>query len=156
MALGHPRHRALLYIVRGHYSGATADLARKTKIEALRKGCLWRFVQDFWPKEPPASFQPEPGCSEPTIIGSQAEVMGLVGSMLGKLATEMASGDPTPASSHLLTAAGVDAGDGERREQDFYFDCDITLRESVDGYSVRMAPAGFCRPQGMDSSVRET
>ena len=143
MVLGLRAQRALLYIVRGDYSGASADLARKTKIEALRKGRLSRFVQDFWPKEPQASFQPEPGCSEPTFIGSQAEVMGLVGSMLGKLATEMASGDPTPASSHLLTAAGVDAGDGERREQDFYFDCDITLRESVDGYSVRMAPQAF-------------
>ena len=140
MALGHRAHRALLYIVRGDYSGATADLARKTKIEALRKGRLWRFVQDFWPKEPPASFQPEPGCSEPTFIGSQAEVMGLVGSMLSKLATETASSHPRPASSHLLTGAGVDAGDGERREQDFFFDRDIDLKESVDGYSVRMAP----------------
>ena len=140
MALGHRAHRALLYIVRGDYSGATADLARKTKIEALRKGRLWPFVQDFWPKEPPASFQPEPGCSEPTFIGSQAEVMGLVGSMLSKLATELASSDPSPASSHLLTSAGVDAGDGERKDQDFFFDSDIDLTESVDGYSVRMAP----------------
>ena len=140
MALGHRAQRALLYIVRGEYTGATANLARKTKIEALRKGRLWPFVQDFWPKEPPASFQPEPGCSEPTFIGSQAEVMGLVGSMLSKLATELASSDPSPASSHLLTSAGVDAGDGERREQDFFFDSDIDLTESVDGYSVRMAP----------------
>ena len=66
--------------------------------------------------------------------------MGLVGSMLSKLAAEVASSYPQPASSHLLTAAGVDAGDGERREQDFYFDRDIGLTESVDGYSVRMAP----------------
>ena len=140
MVLGHRAHRALLYIVRGDYSGASADLARKTKIEALRKGRLSSFVQDFWPKEPSASFQPEPGCSEPTFIGSQAEVMGLVGSMLSKLASEMACSNPKAASSHLLTAAGVHAGDGERREHDFYFDRDIGLTESVDGYSVRIAP----------------
>ena len=102
MVLGHRAHRALLYIVRGDYSGASADLARKTKIEALRKGRLSRFVQDFWPKEPPASFQPEPGCSEPTFIGSQAEVMGLVGSMLSKLASEMACSQPEGSFKSLI------------------------------------------------------
>ena len=81
MVLGHHAHRALLYVIGGDYTGGTADLARKTKIEALRRGRLSQFMDDFWPDRPRISFQPEPGCSEPTFIGAHAEVMGLVGAM---------------------------------------------------------------------------
>ena len=140
MLLGHRAHRALLYVARSKYTGASADLARKTKIEVLRKGRFLHFVDDFWPQEPPTSFQPEPGCSEPTFIGAHAEVMGLVGTMLTKLAREMMCSDPKAASSHLFTAVGVELSDGERRERDFYFEGDICLKEKIDGYTVRIAP----------------
>ena len=140
MALGHQAHRALLHIVKGDYTGASADLARKTKIEALRDGRLSHFVGDFWPDEPPTSFQPEPGCSEPTFVGAQAEVMGLVGTMLSKLARELLKSSGGAASSHLFTAAGVDIGKGKQREHNFYFTPDISIMDSIDGYSLRMAP----------------
>ena len=140
MVLGHRAHRALLYVVRGNSMGGSADLARKTKIEVLRKGRSSHFVNDFWPDQPPSSFQPEPGCSEPTFIGAHAEVMALVGAMLNKLAWEMTRSDSEPASSHLFTAAGVHVGNGERREHDLYFESDICFTEPVDGYTVKIAP----------------
>ena len=140
MVLGHRARRALLYVVRGNYMGGSADLARKTKIEVLRKGRLSHFVNDFWPDQPPSSFQPEPGCSEPTFIGAHAEVMALVGAMLSKLAREMTRSDSKPASSHLFTAAGVHVGNGERREHDLYFEPDICFTETVHGYAVKIAP----------------
>ena len=140
MVLGHRANRALMYISRAAYTGASVDLARKTKIEVLRSGRLSQFVDDFWPVEPPPSFQPEPGCSEPTFIGAHAEVMGLVGTILSKLGHELTLGGPKPASSHLFTAAGVNLGIGERREQDYYFDSDVCMDESVAGYTVRLAP----------------
>ena len=78
MVLGHHAHRSLLYVAKGSYTGGGVDLARKTKIETLKQGRLSHFLDDFWPDVPPDSFQPEPGCSEPTFIGSQGEVMGLL------------------------------------------------------------------------------
>ena len=143
MVLGHHAHRALLYVIGGDYTGGTADLARKTKIEALRQGRLSQFVDDFWPNRPRDSFQPEPGCSEPTFIGAHAEVMGLVGAMLTKLAREVARGNPEVASSHLFTAAGVDVANRERREHSFFFKPDVCLAESVHGYQVKITAEAF-------------
>ena len=147
MVLGHHAHRSLLYVAKGSYTGGGVDLARKTKIEALKQGRLSHFLDDFWPDVPPDSFQPEPGCSEPTFIGSQGEVMGLVGMMLSKLGREMTRDGAAAASSHLFTASGVDIGHEELSEWDFYFDPDIRLRENVDIYSVKIAPQAFAQLQ---------
>ena len=153
MVLGHHAHRSLLYVAKGNYTGGAVDLARKTKIEALKHGRLSRFLGDFWPDVPPDSFQPEPGCSEPTFIGSQSEVMGLVGMMLSKLGREMTRDSSAAASSHLLTASGVNIGEEEIKEWDFYFDADICLRDNVDGYAVTIAPQALAQLQ---ASVRQS
>ena len=100
-------------------------------------------MDDFWPDQPRSSFQPEPGCSEPTFVGSHAEVMGLVGAMLTKLAREIARSAPQSASSHLFTAAGTDVGNRESREHDFFFEPDVCLTESLGGYQVKVAPQAF-------------
>ena len=147
MVLGHHAHRSLLYVAKGNYTGGAVDLARKTKIEALKHGSLSHFLHDFWPDVPPDSFQPEPGCSEPTFIGSQSEVMGLVGMMLSKLGREMTRDSSAAASSHLLTASGVDIGYEGLREWDFYFDADICLRDNGDGYAVTIAPQALTQLQ---------
>ena len=147
MVLGHHAHRSLLYVAKGNYTGGAVGLARKTKLEALKHGRLSRFLDDFWPDVPLESFQPEPGCSEPTFIGSQSEVMGLVGMMLSKLGREMTSDSSAAASSHLFTASGADIGKEELREWAFNFDTDIGLRENVDGYAVKIAPQAFAQLQ---------
>ena len=147
LVLGHHAHRSLLYIAKGNYTGGGVDLARKTKIETLKHGCLSHFLDDFWPDVPPESFQPEPGCSEPTFIGSQGEVMGLVGMMLSKLGREMMRDSSAAASSHLFTASGVDIGKEELKEWDFYFDAEICLRDNVDGYAVTIAPQALAQLQ---------
>ena len=147
MVLGHHVHRSLLYVAKGNYTGGAVDLSRKTKIEVLKHGRLSHFLDDFWPDVPPDSFQPEPGCSEPTFIGSQSEVIGLVGMMLSKLGREMTRDSTAVASSHLLTASGVDIGNEGFRERDFYFDADICLRDNLDGYAVKIAPQAFAQLQ---------
>ena len=140
MGLGHHAQRALLHIVRQNHPGAFADVARKAKIEAIRGSGLNHFVDDFWSDSPEAYFQPEPGCSEPTFVGSNAEVEALVGMMLTKLSRELTDGDSSSASSHLFTVPGVEVRDGERRERDFYFTPDISFTEAVEDYRVRISP----------------
>ena len=140
MGLGHHAQRALLHIARQNHPGAFADVARKAKIEAIRGSGLKHFVDDFWSKSPETYFQPEPGCSEPTFVGSSAEVAALVGMMLTKLSRELTEGGASSASSHLFTLPGVEIDDGERREGDFYFSPDICLTEGIENYSVRISP----------------
>ena len=60
------------------HSGGTLDLVRRLKLEACRTPQLSKPLEAFWPSSTPSeSFQPEPGCSEPTFIGSNADLAGL-------------------------------------------------------------------------------
>lgn len=52
-----------------------SDLIRRTKLAAFHTPELNDFARTFWPQEQQEpSFQPEPGCSEPTFVGSAADV----------------------------------------------------------------------------------
>lgn len=52
-----------------------SDLIRRTKLAAFQTLELNDFARAFWPQEQhEPGFQPEPGCSEPTFIGSAADV----------------------------------------------------------------------------------
>jgi len=65
------------------------DTLRKLKIQVKGQKKLEKFASEFWPKnEEFLNFQPEPGCSDPTFIGSSIDMMILVGKALdhiGKL-----------------------------------------------------------------------
>ena len=139
MGLGHHAQRALLHVVRQNHTGSIADVARKAKIEAIRASGLKHFVNDFWDNSSETYFQPEPGCSEPTFVGSCSEVAALVGMMLTKLARELTEIDSSSASSHLFTLPGVEIRDEERRERDFYFSPDVCLMEGTEDYEVRIS-----------------
>ena len=148
MGLGHHAQRALLHIVRQNHPGAFADVARKAKIEAIRGSGLNHFVADFWGSGFTRYFQPEPGCSEPTFAGSNAEVAALVGMMLTKLSRELTAGDSSSASNHLFTLPGVAIRDGERRERDFQFSPDICFSEGIENYEVRISRPAWADIQG--------
>ena len=70
-----------------NHSGGPLDLVRRLKLEACRKPQLSQILEAFWPTETSTqSFQPEPGCSEPTFIGSNADLAGLSARMLNAVA----------------------------------------------------------------------
>ena len=52
-----------------------AELIRQTKMAALDQPELSDFAEAFWPQgQQEPGFQPEPGCSEPTFVGSAADI----------------------------------------------------------------------------------
>ena len=66
---------------RGNHSGGTLDLTRRLKLEACRTAQFAKPLEAFWPRSAPGEeFQPEPGCSEPTFIGSQCRSGGTISS----------------------------------------------------------------------------
>ncbi len=90
-------------IVMGDFSGGTWDVLRKTKLEMLRAESLAAFADSFFPsqaKERP--FQPEPGCSEPTFVGSSADSSGLAAIGLNLIASELVTNPSMSAISHLF------------------------------------------------------
>lgn len=88
------------------FSGGANCIARQAKLGAFAKNAGHSLVKAFWPaRETVKVFQPEPGCSEPTFIGSAADIdyhaAGLLNlglSRIEKLASDEASLDLIVAS----------------------------------------------------------
>jgi len=90
-------------VVGADYSGGTWDAFRKTKLEILRDPSLGVFAESFFPaeiKERP--FQPEPGCSEPTFMGSSADSAALAGIGLNLIAKQVSTLPSNSAISNLF------------------------------------------------------
>ena len=79
---------------RPDHSGGTLDLVRRLKLEVCRRPELSTLLETFWPEtEPHDRFQPEPGCSEPTFIGSNADLAGLSARVLNAIARAAAAAE---------------------------------------------------------------
>lgn len=115
------------------HSGGPLDLVRRLKLEACRRPTLSKTLEAFWSETAPDTrFQPEPGCSEPTFTGSNADLAGLSARMLNSIARAIAASN------------GRNTGMGWLHEEsgpvhDFAWPPDHTLRDKGRGYSVRVS-----------------
>lgn len=111
MIVGHTAEHALAAVARRSYSGATADVGRQIKLVCGRRGELSGFLAEFWPDSPRAeTFQPEPGCSDPTFTGSGTDVAALAATMLSRAAEDLGGSDATSGIGHLATIAADQDG----------------------------------------------
>ena len=116
-----------------NHSGGTLDLVRRLKLEACRKPTLSKVLEAFWPTTRSGErFQPEPGCSEPTFIGSHADLAGLSARMLNSVVRAIAK----PGNCH--TGAGWLVEESGPLHA-FAWHSDYTLRDKGRGYSVRVS-----------------
>ena len=116
------------------HSGGPFDVTRRLKLEACRKPTLRSLLDNFWPAEPRRErFQPEPGCSEPTFIGSDTDLAILSARMLNALAANLGANDGNhSASGWLFESQGT--------IHSFSWSPDTVLGEKGRGYSVRVSP----------------
>lgn len=113
----------LATVVGPEYSGFTWDSIRKTKVNLLGEPSTE--ADAFFPASPPKAFQPEPGCSEPTFVGSAADSALLAGIGLNLVAGEWANAAPPPAVTHVHKTPRADAASMHKRlvhEPDFCVD----------------------------------
>jgi len=104
MIIGHNASRGILVFSPAHFSGGPQELFRRSKVESSRRFELKQWLDDFWPEEPRTRlFQPEPGCSDATFIGSQADVTVLAGTMLNFLAKDLTRKDNEKGTAHFVT-----------------------------------------------------
>lgn len=60
---------------KGGFSGGSVDITRRAKLAAMRRPQLKPVVKAFWPAAGDMElFQPEPGCSDPTFVGSAIDM----------------------------------------------------------------------------------
>ena len=77
----------------GH-SGGTLDVVRRLKLEACRNSRLAQPLDGFWPESTAEDpFHPEPGCSEPTFVGSNADLASLSARMVNAIARTLSEPD---------------------------------------------------------------
>lgn len=114
------------------YTGATLDALRKLGLSVMNKDHLSVYKKAFWTTESDRQlFQPEPGCSDPTFVGSSADVGILTGKMLNKLAEML---DPGGEQAHGLLFSRDST---ENYDHLFAYQSDI-LVQTANGVDVRL------------------
>ena len=133
MGVGYDASSAIATFSAAH-SGGPLDLIRRLKLEVCRKSRLSKLRDTFWPTTPRSErFQPEPGCSEPTFVGSHADLAGLSARMLNAVARAL------PKLDGGMTSAGW-IFEEQGPSHAFSWPPDHTLEEKGRGYLVRVSP----------------
>ncbi len=137
MTVAHDARMGLVVSAPPGSGGGPEDIRRKAKIAASRDVSLRSFSEEFWPTDPERIeiFQPEPGCSSPTFIGSDAEIAALASTMLLAATNALSARDDR--STAVFVALPTAEADG--RTATVSFAPDLILQDSVGGYEVRVA-----------------
>lgn len=140
MVIGHEAQNGLAVVADHRHTGGPYDLSRRAKIWVCSHPELRHFADEFWPTARRKPFQPEPGCSEPTFVGSAADVGALAGLLFNNVAEmlrdDSASGKvrfvslPRPAVDRPALVAAAWSGD-------------IVVHDPHAGYEVRISSESF-------------
>ena len=121
------------------YTGGVLDVRRRSKLAFCGKPELSDYADAFWPREPEQPFQPEPGCSSPTFVGSAADVMGLSALMLNCIASELIAGVSGGAVASGVRLPHVQ-GDPRTCNTRHIFSADVVFHDPESGFEIRVAP----------------
>lgn len=144
MVVGPRSERGLVVLVREEYSGGPADAARQAKLAACGDGRLCRFLDEFWPEAGKGTkmFQPEPGCSDPTFVGSAADAAALAGAMLNLIARDLAD-HHSAATGHFVSQPHLTRNDDELSLASFAWSTERANRSRCGGYDVRLSESAW-------------
>lgn len=135
-------NQMIAVVVGSKFSGATWDVIRKTKTQILRDPNLLPYADSFFPSEiKQKPFQPEPGCSEPTFVGSAADSAGLAAIALNFIADRFVHNSPDIAYAQLFCQPSPKEHKSVFHPSNFEFRTDIILRPG--DYEVRFEPAAL-------------
>ncbi len=146
MAIGHRAERSLVVFADSGHSGGPFDVVRRAKLAACGRPSLSGFADEFWPKDDAprrAIFQPEPGCSDITYIGSGADAASLAGTMLNQVAADLAKGHEATASAHFFTQPHATLAASERGHAKFHWRPDHVVVDPHSNYQIRIAESAW-------------
>ncbi len=154
VVVGRRADRGLLVMARPGHSGGTADVARSAKLQAYTAPDLRQLADESWPPGSRSErFQPEPGCSEPTFMGSAADVAALTGVMLNRLAAALSRPNWGSATATLVSLRSSPGSNATCFERTMSFEPDVVVSEAQHGYDVRLSAAAI---NAMDSAVEQS
>jgi integrative and conjugative element protein (TIGR02256 family) len=131
--------RGLVVVARAEHSGGIADVYRKAKLEACRKPWLRHFADCFHPAGPEVElFQPEPGCSDATFVGSAADSAVLAGMMLNLACKHLARDDDETAFADYVSQPHAITGNDQQAFGQAVWGPDLSWNDSDDDYEIRI------------------
>lgn len=134
MGVSHDASSAMATLSTSRHSGGPIDLIRRLKLEVCRRSGFSNLLDAFWSTTPVGNrFQPEPGCSEPTFVGSHADLSGLSARMLNAVARALSKPNEEKTGTGWIF-------DEQGSVNAFGWLPDYTLEEKGKGYSVRVSP----------------
>jgi integrative and conjugative element protein (TIGR02256 family) len=101
LVFGPRAEKAPLLVTGAGHSGGPFDAGRSAKLRLLRDRRGKAFLEEFFPESPAPHFQPEPGCSEPTFVGSYCDVTSLSHTMLNAVPEILTSMKPCEAEARF-------------------------------------------------------
>ena len=115
-----------------------SDLVRQSKLAAFATTQLSEFARSFWPPEQQEpGFQPEPGCSEPTFVGSAADIAFFASSFFNFAARVLDQEADDAANALFVSAAG---GCKTMTSQIVNLGLASPAVEALHGYRVLLSP----------------
>ncbi|MBH2008461.1 MAG: ThiF family adenylyltransferase [Xanthomonadaceae bacterium] len=119
------------------YSGGPHHIARQAKLGAFARNAGHSLVKAFWPeREMVKVFQPEPGCSAPTFIGSAADIDHHASGLLNIGLSRIESLAPDMASLDLVAASWLRTNDSKQHRLGYTFKGYPRHSEQRHGYAV--------------------
>ena len=142
--VGHDARRGIVTVSRPGATGAGRDILRRLTLAARghQHERLADVADDFFPLEARSQlFQPEPGCSSPTFVGSATELAALAGHLLdaGLCAIADAKGDAQ--ETMVAGVVRLDPATNDRRLPAldwFGWPDDATAIDQTQGYEIRV------------------
>jgi integrative and conjugative element protein (TIGR02256 family) len=150
--VGHDCQRAVATIALPSSTGGGVDVQRRLAIAAFDDVELSDLRDDFYSSRTWSDLlQPEPGCSDPTFVGSAADLAGFAARLLNAalaFISQAERGAAAVANSTGATSAAVvirqlDGFGVERPPQLLQWENNVSLLDDMSGYEVRVAPEAW-------------
>lgn len=134
------------------YAGGPLRIARQAKLEAFARDADHSLVKAFWPElDTIKPFQPEPGCSAPTFVGSAADIDHHAAGLLNVGLLRLRTLAQDAASMDLISAPWLEGESKERPRLGYVFPSNAERRERRHGYTVLLAEAAS---KGMSAELK--
>lgn len=132
--------RLLAVVVRKEHTGGPLDVVRRMKLVACNDARMGSYLDAFFPSEPATPFQPEPGCSDATFIGSAADA-----ALLAAVATNFVGEALTAQGETAKGCFATSPQCGEPRTKTLVqdFPADLVFIDPQTGYETRMEPGAW-------------
>ncbi len=141
MAFSGRAQHGMLVVRQPGYVAGMVDLDRCVKLYISRAYGGIHFYKAFWPNPGEQQMlQPEPGCSEPTFVGSSIDVAFLTSGMLSLAIERLQSLDQTRASVDFITRHSTTSLAQQPDHVGTELVSSTTMSDNQHNYTVRMSP----------------